>query len=58
MTAKKLKAARVKAGLTQEKAAEACGVSIRSWQYYEAGKITPHPQMAQWYMDCLKRGAA
>jgi len=31
--------ARTLAGLSQAQAAELCGVSLRSWQYYESGEV-------------------
>lgn len=33
----KIKEARLRAGLTQKKAAEVAGVSISSWEHYESG---------------------
>lgn len=55
MSAKKLKAARRRSGLSQARAAEACSVSLRSWQYYEAGKIIPRQPMIEWYISCLNK---
>ena len=37
-----LKAARLKAGLTQLQVANLAGVTERSYQYHEAGKRTPN----------------
>lgn len=37
-----IKAKRLKAGLTQEEAAQRCMVSRRAWVHYEAGTRNPH----------------
>jgi transcriptional regulator with XRE-family HTH domain len=49
MTPAKLRVWREKSGLTQAKAAELAGVTIRHWQRWEAGDV-PIPQ---WLPDVL-----
>jgi len=43
ISAEMVKGAREMQGITQEKAAEILGVSVRAWQYWEAGQRRMHP---------------
>lgn len=44
MTPVEMRTMRLAAGLTQTKAAELCGVSLRAWQHYELGdRKIPEP---------------
>lgn len=50
--------ARLKAGLSQERAAEKLSCAPRSVQRYEAGKTTPSYAVLRGMMDCYKCEAA
>lgn len=47
LSPKQVKARRLKAGLTQQEAADRCGVSRQAWNRYEAGTLIPHPAVQQ-----------
>ena len=49
-----LKAARLKTGFSQAKAAERLGVSLRKWVYMENGKYPPPRFIQKAYLDYLK----
>jgi DNA-binding transcriptional regulator YiaG len=51
-TPEQVKQARVKAGLTQQKAADLINCGIRSWQKWEAGDRKMHPAM--WELFLIK----
>jgi transcriptional regulator with XRE-family HTH domain len=53
-----LRKARLESGLTQEKAAVLCGVSLRSWSNYEAGRHKPRPLLLQLYADRVSYGGS
>jgi DNA-binding transcriptional regulator YiaG len=42
-TAKEIKAARTKLGMTKREAAETIACSLRAWEEWEAGRTPMHP---------------
>lgn len=51
-TPDQVKAARARAGLSADKAAEVIEVSGRQWQKYEAGQAKMHPILFRYF--CIK----
>ena len=54
-TKAEVKQARIDAGLTQGQAAELIGVSLRTWQFWEAGKYNMRDQSWRLFNILLAR---
>ena len=52
-----LKRLRLEASLSQQRAAEECGLSKRMFQYYESGEYQPKEPMAIYYVSRLESAA-
>lgn len=55
-TPKKIKAARLKAQLTQQQAADVMGVLLRSWQRWEYGTRAMNPRNWELFLIKVKHG--
>ena len=53
-SADEVKAARHALGLTQTECSDLVGVTLRSWQYYEAGRTVMRARM--WSLFCARVG--
>lgn len=51
--AKRLKEARINAGLSQLQAAQKASVNVRQWQFYESGKRLPSVLIGRHIADAL-----
>ena len=55
MTANELKKIRAAHGITQQQAARIAGVTLRAWQYWEAGTVAVPALRLRFFRDELRK---